>query len=496
MNPPHQKATATATATATANVPSTVPEQKEVDKLPVVNKQPMCVYPTPKNLQELKKRARHSNLQRQKEPPAEQQLSLLGRQQQQQQQHQHQLRDDDSSRRSAASLLASVAAVSGTCKPPRKKKLRSFKTRGGLLFPIKLRQMLVQMEEDGTTDIVSWIDTGTSDGWLFKWHDKDIFVTEILPRFFQQSKLKSFQRQLNLWGFLRVNSKKSLHTYGAYYHPQKLFLRERPDLVYNITRQETFKVKKDKNDSHQQLPLQPHPQQRISPSPAAVVVPVAVVPSGPSLRRPLPLPPLHQVTTNFPLGLPLRRSQQAVPVTVLAPLQPRRGQGQGRQSPPLKTQQRSLLPAATLPPAAHTTMSREAIVAARHLMFMKVEDATTGKARTTSITAKTKPPGHKEPTILIDTAGYVNPTMPTTNTQTSAITSIVKTPSPLFTATTIASEAAVGVVHYHHHHFHHQQDPIYNQFLQQQQQQQQLSSPRSGFGRKYRNEEAFQEENA
>lgn len=44
-------------------------------------------------------------------------------------------------------------------------------------------------------------------------------------RFFSQSKMSSFQRQLNLYGFLRQNTGRDR---GSYYH--ELFLRARPDL--------------------------------------------------------------------------------------------------------------------------------------------------------------------------------------------------------------------------------------------------------------------------
>jgi len=53
----------------------------------------------------------------------------------------------------------------------------------------------------------------------------------MLPKFFKLSKIASFQRQLNLYGFVRLTA--GLDKSG-YYHER--FLRERPDLLWTIPR--------------------------------------------------------------------------------------------------------------------------------------------------------------------------------------------------------------------------------------------------------------------
>jgi hypothetical protein len=67
-------------------------------------------------------------------------------------------------------------------------------------FPWKLHKMLELAEDEEFEGIVSWLPGGKS----FKVHDAKSFVQNIMPNFFQQSKYKSFQRQLNLWGFKRL----------------------------------------------------------------------------------------------------------------------------------------------------------------------------------------------------------------------------------------------------------------------------------------------------
>lgn len=93
--------------------------------------------------------------------------------------------------------------------------------RGGVAepFPEKLHRMLIEAEASGRGDIVSFYSHGRG----FGIHDPEKFVEEILPEYFKQSKLNSFLRQLNLYGFVRIQSGPDS---GGYYH--ELFLKDRP----------------------------------------------------------------------------------------------------------------------------------------------------------------------------------------------------------------------------------------------------------------------------
>jgi hypothetical protein len=90
-------------------------------------------------------------------------------------------------------------------------------------FPQKLFHILMT----DTQGIIEWLPNGKS----FRIYDNARFSNKIIPQYFKQSKLASFQRQLNLYGFRRILKGEEQ---GAYFHSQ--FMRDRPDLVADIKR--------------------------------------------------------------------------------------------------------------------------------------------------------------------------------------------------------------------------------------------------------------------
>jgi len=100
--------------------------------------------------------------------------------------------------------------------------------RGGVTtpFPLKLHEMLDAAAAEGMDHIVSWQPHGR----CFLVHKPKEFVA-MLPRYFKLSKLASFQRQLNLYGFQRLTRGRDR---GGYYH--ELFLRDRVFLSHSIQR--------------------------------------------------------------------------------------------------------------------------------------------------------------------------------------------------------------------------------------------------------------------
>lgn len=101
-------------------------------------------------------------------------------------------------------------------------------------FPWRLHQMICETEIAGKKSIVSW----TQDSRHFKVHDPQVFMEDIVPRFFKQKSYKSFQRQLHLYGFIRV-LKGPIR--GAYFHPK--FIREHRNLTHEIVRIKPSQVK-------------------------------------------------------------------------------------------------------------------------------------------------------------------------------------------------------------------------------------------------------------
>jgi hypothetical protein len=127
--------------------------------------------------------------------------------------------------------------------------------------------MLEVTEREGLADVVSFF----SHGRAFAIHKPRRFVQEIMPRFFRQTRLTSFQRQLNLYGkrtrkfdlvqfFLIKNDANSSLSQtlsgfrrisqgpdnGGYYH--ELFLKSRPGLVVNMKRTKVKGQSKLKRD--------------------------------------------------------------------------------------------------------------------------------------------------------------------------------------------------------------------------------------------------------
>lgn len=98
---------------------------------------------------------------------------------------------------------------------------------GKISFPVRLFDMLTDVQERGLSSIVSWQPHGRA----IRVHNPNRFVAEILPHYFRQTKITSFQRQLNVYGFRRI-------VYGAdagsYHH--SLFLRGVRKLSFLMSR--------------------------------------------------------------------------------------------------------------------------------------------------------------------------------------------------------------------------------------------------------------------
>ena len=119
--------------------------------------------------------------------------------------------------------------VSGVVDPIPEEVITLCRTRGGVCepFPVKLHRMLSDVEKDNISDVVSFASHGRS----FSVHDMDKFVSQVMPKYFKQTKWNSFARQLNMYGFIRITSGPNA---GGYYH--ELFLKGRPNLCLHMRR--------------------------------------------------------------------------------------------------------------------------------------------------------------------------------------------------------------------------------------------------------------------
>ena len=130
--------------------------------------------------------------------------------------------------------MGSVGKSNDSSPIPRidKEEDQGMEERSNVQFPWKLHELLNEAEANGNDSIVSWL-PGTD---AFKVHNKTLFASKILPKYFNATKYKSFQRNLNLWGFETITEGPNK---GGCYH--RLFLRGEPAKCHYMTRQ---KVKK------------------------------------------------------------------------------------------------------------------------------------------------------------------------------------------------------------------------------------------------------------
>lgn len=109
--------------------------------------------------------------------------------------------------------------------------VRKRKGRTGT-FPQKLHQILTDLDQQGRSDIASFMPHGRA----FGIHKPIEFAEEIMPKYFRMSHFSSLQRQLNLYDFQRITEGVDK---GGYYH--ELFVRGQIPLSFMMKRS---KIKK------------------------------------------------------------------------------------------------------------------------------------------------------------------------------------------------------------------------------------------------------------
>mmetsp|Transcript_18085 Transcript_18085/g.43770 ORF Transcript_18085/g.43770 Transcript_18085/m.43770 type:complete len:368 (-) Transcript_18085:131-1234(-) len=140
-------------------------------------------------------------------------------------------------------------------------------------FPWRLHEMLDAAEVEGFESIVSWLPNGRS----FRVHDPVVFVDKVMKKFFNQNKYKSFQRQLNIWGFVRILDGPAK---GGYLHEH--LVQNQPEMCAMMKRQ---KIKGSASQASTQA---------AQAAAAAAVAAVAATTTTPAATAPAGVYPAHQ----------------------------------------------------------------------------------------------------------------------------------------------------------------------------------------------------------
>lgn len=112
--------------------------------------------------------------------------------------------------------------------------------------------MLDTVQALGLSHGISWV----SDGCAFAIHDPNVYMTEIAPRFFhKQTHLRSFHRQLSIWGFTRLET--GAGGRGVWFH--KYFIRSKPELIVRIKRVPVKQNSPTKSSSDDMLEMSSNP---------------------------------------------------------------------------------------------------------------------------------------------------------------------------------------------------------------------------------------------
>eukprot|EP00934_Nitzschia_sp_Nitz4_P008547 Nitzschia sp. Nitz4//scaffold68_size99682//46050//47252//NITZ4_004565-RA/size99682-processed-gene-0.92-mRNA-1//-1//CDS//3329556596//8537//frame0 len=130
--------------------------------------------------------------------------------------------DDDDNVKPREELFENCSSIDTAC-------LEAYRWRNhASQFPWKLHIMLEDAEKNHFSNIVAWL----PDQRTFRVHDIRLFVEQVLPQYFRQTQYKSFQRQLNLWGFERNNQ--TGVNFGGYGHEH--FVRGQASLCQKMKR--------------------------------------------------------------------------------------------------------------------------------------------------------------------------------------------------------------------------------------------------------------------
>ena len=116
--------------------------------------------------------------------------------------------------------------------------------------PAFINKLWNMVNDENNKDLIQWADDGNS----FFVKNREIFVHEILPRYFKHSNFASFVRQLNMYGWHKVQDIRSGSIQGSsddkWQFANENFIRGREDLLVNIVRQRGSSHNHNHNEAH------------------------------------------------------------------------------------------------------------------------------------------------------------------------------------------------------------------------------------------------------
>lgn len=120
------------------------------------------------------------------------------------------------------------------------------------IFPVRLHNMLTEIHSTWkVTPVIHWSEEG--DELIIQ--DVEVFTNTLLPKYFRTKKFPSFARQLNAYGFSKIN--KRGYKKGVMCFTHELFHRDYPDRLFKMSRRGSgIKLSKIKQPTEKAVEMQ------------------------------------------------------------------------------------------------------------------------------------------------------------------------------------------------------------------------------------------------